>query len=276
MVSDRASTSSPSTAGREVRFYSEHVLCRGRLYVPAGFDASGRYPAVVLAPGWGKTAASLEQRALELAAKGVAALAIDYRGWGRSGGFLYEVSPIRTDDRLRFSQHTAALRIQRKRLIPEHQIMDIRNAVSWLQGEPGVDRARVGVWGVDLAAAHAVMVAAVDPRIKAIVGEAPVIPGREVAPLAWAPSAAMARDQIAQARGTLEGSPEAHNVVETRAALAQYRPFHFLSHVPAATAVLFLTGGDAVTPRAAVTQLSGPSEVVGEASAAVAWLREKL
>lgn len=275
-----AATRAPATSGapqtRDVTFYSEHVRCGGTLYLPAGFQASGSHPAVVLAPGWSKTAATLDETANALASSGIVALAIDYRGWGRSGGFLYEVDPIRTDDRLRFSQHTAALRIQRKRLIPDHQVMDIRNAVSWLQGEPGVDRARIGVWGRDVSAGHAVMVAAVDPRIKVIVGEAAIVPGRDVVPQAWAPSAAMLRDDVARARGTFVGSPEAQNAAETRAALAQYRPFHFLSHVPATTAVLWVTGSDASTAHAASKELTGPTDLVKDVATALGWLKARL
>jgi dienelactone hydrolase len=231
---------------------------------------------VVLAPGWGKTAATLDGRAAELADKGVVAMTIDYRGWGRSGGFLYEVTPIRTDDRLRFSHHTAALRIQRKRLIPDHQIMDIRNAVSWLQGEPGVDRDRVGVWGVDLASGHVVMVAASDPRIKAAVADAPLIPGRYAARLAWAPPAPMALQLIGLARGTLELSAEGSGAVETRAALAQYHPFHYLSHVPKTTAFAFVAGADSATVQAATKELTGPTEVVKDTAAAAVWLSKVL
>jgi len=272
----KSTPSATSSSAREVSFYSEHVVCRGRLYLPEGYSAAGSHPAAVLAPGWGKTAATLESQARELAAKGVVALAIDYRGWGRSGGFLYEVTPIRTDDRLRFSQHTAALRIQRKRLIPDHQIMDIRNAVSWLQGEPGVDRARVGVWGIDLAAGHAVMVAATDPRIKAIVAEAPVIPGAGTTPAAWAPTAALMRELIGLARGTLEASAEERNAVEARAALAQYQPFHYLSHVPSAVPVAFVAGSEATTIQTASKALTGPSDILRDGAGAAAWLVKTL
>jgi len=261
---------------RDVTFYSEHVRCAATLYLPPGFVPGGSAPAVVLAPGWGQTAATLAATAGELASRGIAALAIDYRGWGRSGGFLYQVTPIQTDDRLRFSQHTATLRIQRKRLVPSHQIMDIRNAVSWLQGEPGVDRTRIAVWGRDLAAGHAVMVAATDPRIKAIVADAPVIPGRGAAPAASAPSGAMLREEWARVRETLAGSPDQLNALETRAALAQYQPFHYLDHVPPAMPALFVTSGPSPEVDEARTRLSGPSTTVANTSAAIAWLLKQL
>ena len=142
---------------RDVKFFSEAVQCYAKIFLPKGFTrgeqgARGRARARARCD----TAASIDKYAAQLAARGLVAMAIDYRGWGKSGGFLYLAEPVRWDDRLRFSQHTANVRIRRKRLIPEAQILDIRNAISYLQGEPGVDRARIGVWGADLAGGHVI------------------------------------------------------------------------------------------------------------------------
>jgi len=172
---------------RDIRFYSEAVLCHGKLFLPAGFSSAAKAPAVVLAPTPGETAATLDRYASAIAAKGMVAMAIDYRGWGKSGGFIYLADPVRWDDRLRFSQHTAKVRIRRKRLIPSAQVTDIRNAITYLQGEPGVDRDRIGVWGSDLAGGHAVAVAGTDARVKAVVAQVPIIPGRDVPRRAMAP-----------------------------------------------------------------------------------------
>ena len=154
----------------------------------------------MLAPGAGDTASTIESYAARLASQGLVALVIDYRGWGRSGAFIYMAEPIRWDDRLRFSQHTAKVRLRRKRLIPEAQITDIRNAITYLQGEPGVDRARIGVWGADLAGGHAVSVAAMDARVKAAVAHAPVIAGKDQPRAAWKPTAAEQADMVRLAR----------------------------------------------------------------------------
>lgn len=76
-------------AGKDVRFFSEAVAIHGGLFYPPGFTTTGSAPAVVLAPGWGGTVAATERAAAQFAAKGIVALAIDYRGWGKSGGFIY-------------------------------------------------------------------------------------------------------------------------------------------------------------------------------------------
>jgi len=171
-------------------------------------------------------------------------MVIDYRGWGKSGGFLYLAEPLRWDDRLRFSQHTAKVRIRRKRLLPEAQILDIRNAISYLQGEPGVDRMRIGVWGTDMAGGHAVVAAAVDVRVKAAVAQVPIIEGRDVPRKAFAPSAAQQAAMVRLARSgqapAAALAAELRNEEETKLALAEYHPFWYADAIPRTTAVLFV------------------------------------
>ena len=154
-------------ATRDVKFFSEGVQCFGRIFLPKGLTADSKAPAVVLAPGWGETEASIEKYGARFSARGLVAMAIDYRGWGKSGAFIYMGEAIRWDDRLRFSQHTAKVRLRRRRIVPEAQVIDIRNAITFLQGEPGVDASRVGVLGIGLSGAHVVATAANDARVKA-------------------------------------------------------------------------------------------------------------
>jgi len=229
---------------KEVKFFSEGVQCAGRIFLPKGFTADGKASAVVLAPGWGDTAATIEKYAARFAGRGLVAMAIDYRGWGRSGGFLYLADPVRWDDRLRFSQHTAKVRIRRKRLNPEAQALDIRNAISFLQGEPGIERARIGVWGTDEAGGHAVVVAATDVRVKAAVAQVPVVDGKDVPRKAFAPSPEQQAAMVKLARsGTAPATlaaAAAMNDQEARLALAEYHPFWYADAVPVTTAVLFV------------------------------------
>src|SRR5882672_7816742 len=82
-------------ATKDVKFFSEAVQCYAKIYLPKAFTAEGRTPAVVLAPAPGATAASVDRYAAQLAARGLVAMAIDYRGWGKSGGFLYLAEAVR-------------------------------------------------------------------------------------------------------------------------------------------------------------------------------------
>jgi len=227
---------------RDVRFYSEGIQCYARLYLPKNFKPDAKAPAVVLAPGWMQTEPSIDKYAARFAARGLVAMAIDYRGWGRSGGYVYLAEPIRVDDRQRFSQHTAKVRIRRKRLLPVDQVLDIRNAVAYLQGEPGVDPARVGIWGTDMGGGHVVVAAATDARIKVAVAQVPIIEGKD-APRQAAPrppelhaaELRLARSAAVPAAPTPAGAD-----AETRLALADYHPFWFADQIADTTAILFV------------------------------------
>jgi dienelactone hydrolase len=250
-VAGPASALPEGVTARDVRFYSEGIECGGRLFTPKDFSVDGKVPAVVLAPGRGETASAIEQYAAYFASRGLAAMAIDYRGWGRSGGFVHTAEPVYTDDRLRFSQMTARVRIYRKRIAPQQQILDIRNALYFLQGEPGIDRARIGVWGADLAGGHALVVAATDARIRAVVAHTPWL--HDAPKRAWAPAGAMLRAE--QHRARTGEWPRGAADWETRAALAEYHPFWYVKEIPQSVAVLFLdkkaSGGKAGAVEAA-------------------------
>jgi dienelactone hydrolase len=224
---------------REAKFYSEGVQCAATIFLPDGLDADRKVAGVVLAPAWGETAATLEPYARAMAKAGVAAMTIDYRGWGKSGGYIYLAENLRYDDRLRFSQHTTKVRIRRKRLIPQDQVLDIRNAISYLQGEPNIDRARIGVWGADIAGGHAIVVAATDARVKAVVAQTPRIEGKDAAKTAVKPGPEAVKLARTGEAPTLAAAASM-SAAETRLALVEYHPFWYAEQVPQTTAVLFV------------------------------------
>jgi len=242
-------------ATREVTFFSEAVRSYGKLYLPSGFSAAGNTPAVVLAPGFASNAAMLESQAVLLARRGMVAMTIDYRGWGKSGAFIYLAHSVRWDDRLRFSQHTARVRLRRKRLLPEAQVIDIRNAITYLQGEPGVDATRIGVLGTGLAGSHVVAIAANDSRVKAGVAISAIEAGKGIERRSFAPTAAQQAVMVKLARtGQAPASAAAGaamNAEESRLALAEYEPFRHVDQIAKDTAMLYLDGkADAITAAA--------------------------
>lgn len=248
---------------RDVWYYSEAVKCYGRLFLPKDFSTSGRTAGVVVAPDWGQTHDAVLGHAAALAARGLAALAIDYRSWGRSGAYVYVNDPVHQDDRFRFLEVTARVTLRRKRLLPQDQVEDIRNALSFLQGEPGIDPGRVGLWGSGTAAGHLFTVAATDARVKALVGLSPWAPGKDVPPAAVAAPAAA----TLLARSGLGAGPQ-----DTQVALAEYLPFHALAEIPDGVAVA-VTG-----PRAAeiAAKLKGGAAQPPAAAEAAAWIAGKL
>jgi fermentation-respiration switch protein FrsA (DUF1100 family) len=169
---------------REVTYYSDGVGCYAKLFFPKGFTATARTPGVVLGQGWAGTHFSIEKsRGLPNATS--VAMVIDYRGWGSSDGFISQsqstvtkADPEPTRDDKRLANVKTDVVLKRTRLIPLKQVEDYRNAISYLQGEPGVDPDRIGIWGSSFAGGNVIVVAALDSRVKAVVGQVPSIGGK--------------------------------------------------------------------------------------------------
>jgi uncharacterized protein len=234
---------------REVVFFSEGVRSKGRLFLPSGFTTAGSTAAVVVAPNTGQTATTVEAHAAAAAQRGLVALAIDYRGWGKSGAFIYLADTVRWDDRLRFSQHTSKVRLRRRRIVPEAQVIDIRNAMTFLQGEPGVDPARIGLIGIGLSGAHVVAAAANDARVKAGVAIQAWQDGKGMERKAFAPSAAQQTAMTRLARNgsapATDAAAAAMNSEESKLAFAEYQPLRNLDQIPKETQLLNLDRNDA-------------------------------
>ena len=126
---------------------TEPVTLDTRFYLPR--DRSGPVPAVLLAHGFGGTKNSVTENARELAEQGYAVLTWTARGFGRSGGQIHLDSP-------------------------DHEVRDAERLLDWLAARPEVqtDAAgdpRVGVVGGSYGGALALLLAAQDQRVDAIV-----------------------------------------------------------------------------------------------------------
>ncbi len=137
-----------------VSFYSEGVRLEGDLYRPGGLDPSERRAGIVLCHGYtGVKSLYLPDNAQALAAAGYVVLAFDYKGWGASEG-------------------------PRTRLAPFSRIADVHAALSFLGTRPGVDRARLGLYGTSYGGATAIWAAALDQRARCVVSVVGVGDGR--------------------------------------------------------------------------------------------------
>jgi hypothetical protein len=187
---DYAYTMPAGVTAREVHFYSDGVACYGKIFFPKGFAATGKRPGIVLGQGWAGTHYSIEKYAARFAERGMVGMVIDYRGWGLSDGFveLRHHKPLidpdckNCRDDKRITSEARNVIIKRTRLIPLKMVEDYRNAISFLQGEPGVDPNRIGVWGSSFAGGHSLVTAALDARVKAVVIQIPGIGGKQVQP----------------------------------------------------------------------------------------------
>ncbi len=75
---------------------------------------------------------------------GYVVLTFDYKGWGDSDG-------------------------PKNRLAPYSRVADVQAAITFLQMQPSVDPARIGIYGTSYGGATVVWVGAVDPRVKCVV-----------------------------------------------------------------------------------------------------------
>jgi len=265
---------------KEVTYYSDGVACYAKLFFPKGYSATGKTPGVVLAQGWAGTHFSIEKYGARFAERGLVAMVIDYRGWGSSDGFISQTQPTvskadpePTRDDKRYTNAKTDVVLKRTRLIPMKQVEDYRNAISYLQGEPGVDPDRIGIWGSSFAGGNVIVTAALDSRVKALVGQVPAISGKNSpvgpVPLRGKPL----EDAIKRARtgqgGEFETGFSARRMVdiETQQMVAEYRPFQYLKAVGDRPVLLIPAEKDELINNrdnayAALEVLTGPKKLI--------------
>ncbi|WP_442932521.1 alpha/beta fold hydrolase [Micromonospora sp. NBC_01699] len=118
-------------------------------YLPDGAGAAARVPAILLPHGFGGTKESVRADAEDLAEHGYAVLAYSARGFGRSGGEIHLDSP-------------------------DFEVRDAARLLDWLAARPEIRTdatgdPRVGVVGGSYGGGLALLLAAADPRVDAIV-----------------------------------------------------------------------------------------------------------
>ncbi len=136
-----------AVGSQKVTFNNGGVQMAGNLYLPAGYDRSKKYPAVVVAHPWGGVKEQTSGLyAQQLARKGFVTLAFDASHYGESGGL-----PRDLED-------------------PADRVQDIRSAVGYLASVPQVDANRIGAVGVCAGGGYTLHEAQTDLRVKAVAG----------------------------------------------------------------------------------------------------------
>jgi uncharacterized protein len=103
------------------------------------------------------------------AAQGFIVLAFDFKGWGESEGPLVALEPLpRTEETTGVTIKVTHIR---KFVNPLSMVEDVRAALSYLAAEPGVMPGNLGIWGTSLGGGLALVMAASDDRIKALVSQ---------------------------------------------------------------------------------------------------------
>lgn len=134
----------------DVSFQCGGLTCRGWFYRAEG--VKGASPVIVMSHGITAVKEQcLAPYAERFAAEGFSVLAFDYRHLGASDG-----EPRGLVD-------------------PRRQQDDIRAALTWVSGMPGIDPRRIALWGTSFSGGHALFVGALDPRVKVVAVQVPAL-----------------------------------------------------------------------------------------------------
>lgn len=136
----------------DVEFDSDGVTLRGWHYRAAG--SPGSAPIILMCHGFAAVKEMyLDKYAETFASAGFNVLVYDNRNLGTSDG-----QP-------------------RGEITPHAQIDDFRNAITFAETLPGADPDRIGIWGSSYSGGHAIVVAALDRRVKCVSVQVPVVDG---------------------------------------------------------------------------------------------------
>lgn len=136
----------------EIEFKTEDgTVLRGWHYR----DGGGPWPTIIMTHGLAAVKEMYLDRYTEaFTAAGLAAIVFDNRNFGASDGETRQESN------------------------PWRQIEDCRDAISFAQTLPETDPERIGVWGSSYSGGHAIVLGAIDRRIKCVACQVPLISGR--------------------------------------------------------------------------------------------------
>ncbi|MBJ8345652.1 alpha/beta hydrolase [Antrihabitans sp. YC2-6] len=193
------------------------------VYRPSTIAPDAALPAVVLCHGWGGSKLTAERYAALFAAAGMITLTFTQGSWFASASPLQLVGDAPGMDDAK--EALTRVRFIRDLVDPFAWATNVRAAVDYIEGEPNVDPARIGLWATSFGGGVAVYQAAHDDRVKALALQVPAI-----APLSG-PVADYARQRaIDAARGDAAPIPQGvdpwPNLAGTPhlAALAHFNP----------------------------------------------------
>jgi dienelactone hydrolase len=125
---------------------SDGVVLKGTYYA-----AAKPGPGIIMLHACNSTRASWAQLAADASAKGFHVLAIDFRGFGESGGDRFTVDG---------SQQS---------VIDKQWPSDVDAALAWLSSQPGVDKTKIGATGASCGVNQAVQLAKRHPEVRTVV-----------------------------------------------------------------------------------------------------------
>ena len=141
-----ASSNADESNIKKIQFISEGEKIVGNLYLPKSYDPNKKYPSIIVSGSWTTVKEQMAGLyAQKMADEGSVTLAFDFRNFGESEG-----APRFYED-------------------PEQKVEDIKNAVTYLESQPFVDKDKIGALGICAGSMYTLMAAASDKRIKSVV-----------------------------------------------------------------------------------------------------------
>ncbi|QOL15195.1 alpha/beta hydrolase [Dickeya dianthicola] len=138
------------TGSKSVTFQNGAIKMAANLYLPADYDSTKKYPAIVVSHPWGGVKEQTSGLyAQQLAKRGFITLAYDASHYGESGGISRDLEN------------------------PADRVQDIRSAIGYLASLPQVDANRIGALGICAGGGYTLHEAQSDLRVKAVAGVVP-------------------------------------------------------------------------------------------------------
>jgi dienelactone hydrolase len=187
-----------------VTFWSEGARLQGTVFKPKAIAADEKLPGILLIHGWGGNRSNLNRLyAPQFARLGFVVMTFDLRSWGDSDGFFLPNAALPT------APETKAVAVSgqhiRSVVNPQKMLEDARAAIAWLVAEPNLQADNIGVWGTSMGGGLALVVAASDPRIKALVTQIGTVNNK--ANFAMIPDQMVASWETQRARGQITPYP---------------------------------------------------------------------
>jgi dienelactone hydrolase len=266
-------------ATKQVSFYVDGgTRLQGKIFYPKGFDPKASYPGVAVAHGINALAVGIEKYAAAFAGRGMVAMAFDYQSYGYSDSGADELlllEPDPTTDKDPVTRKKMRVRIKRTNLNNVEEVKAFRAAISYLQGEPGVDPNRIGSWASSNGGIVESALVGVDGRLKAtviqVMGQAPG-PLRTFDLTGAALQDAITRVKTGQGAETEAGFSFKTNVdlwyrsrsrdIQSAAMLDRVRPTTAVLFLPAEKDELIGGNRSALAGSAFLTEHGVPSQVI--------------
>jgi pimeloyl-ACP methyl ester carboxylesterase len=153
-----------------VTIWSQGIRLEGDIYKPKGLKTSDKLPGILMVPGWGGNKKNVEKNyAPHFAKQGFIVLSFDFKSWGQSDGPVVLAEKLATVDEA-IEVNVKATHI-RQIINPLSMVEDVRAALHFLGSESQVMPNNLGIWGTSMGGGLAVVVAANDDRVKALVSQ---------------------------------------------------------------------------------------------------------